>query len=534
MGSTESRLDAVFDEFDSASGPGFVAGVSRPGVPDYRRAGGVMSIESGARNTEHTRMRIGSTTKQFTCFAVMLLTEEGRLRLDDDIRAHLPELPEYPRPVTIRQLMTNTSGLRCYLDLIGILAGFDRAVSGERARRLQLRQRSVNFRAGERLVYCNGGYLLLSLLIERVSGMRLGEFFATRIFEPLGMTRTTFEPDDSKLRSGAATLHQRHPDGSYHRGAIGLPLAGDGAIESTAEDLLRWLRHMEAPVAGLPTTWETMLAAGSDADHGYGFGLMHNTYRGVPIVEHGGTVFGGRCQALRVPEYGISLAIMSNASDVFPSQIAERVLDVLLEGRLGPGQVAASAESASAFAGTFYCEETGDVIRVVAKDGRAFLAGESGDIPLYETSNGGLRTNAASLSVVLAGIELRGNNGFRAIDLREGGHRAVLRRIEPQEGVAALDRCCGVYLNADCEGKARVVDGTPPRLLVRSPYGSAAFALEPLSGSAWLANLEDTWFPLRLLVEFRTSDGAAGLSVSSGRTKRLHWRSAGGAASRSE
>jgi len=523
VGSIERRLDAVFDEFDSAAGPGFVAGISRPGVPDYRRAGGVMSIEGGARNTEHTRMRIGSTTKQFTCFAVMLLMEEGRLALEDDIRAHLPELPEYPRPVTIRHLMTNTSGLRCYLDLIGILAGFDRSIAGERARGLQLRQRSVNFRAGERLVYCNGGYLLLSMLIERLTGRALEEFFATRIFEPLGMTRTAFEPDDSKLRPGSATLHQRHPDGSYHRGNIGLPLTGDGAIESTAEDLLRWLRHMEAPVAGHPQTWQAMLAAGMDAEHGYGFGLMHNSYRGVAIVEHGGTVFGGRCQALRVPEYGISIAIMSNASDVFPSQIAERALDVLLEGRLGPAPVPASAESARPYAGTFYCEETGDAVRVVLKDGRAYLAGESGDMPLYESSSGGLRTNAASLSVVLGGVEPRGDLGFGAIQLREGGHQAVLRRVEPHDGVAALDGYAGVYVNADCEGEATVADGDPARLTVRSPYGSTAFTLEPLSGNAWFANLEQTWFPLRLLIEFSTRENVPGLSITSGRTKRLHW-----------
>ncbi len=515
MGSVEARLEAVFNQFDSARDPGFVAAVARPGVPDCRRAGGVSSIESGARNGEQTRMRIGSTTKQFTCLGVMLLAEEGLLSIDDDIRAHLPELPMYPRPVAIRHLMSNTGGLRCYLDLIGILAGFDRAISAQRARRLMLRQRSVNFDAGERLIYCNGGYLLLSMLIERVAKTPLGEFFAKRIFEPLGMTRTSFEPDDSKLLPESATLHQRHPDGSYHRGTIGIGLSGDGAIVSSVEDLLRWLRNMDSPVIGNPKTWSAMLSAGSDNEHGYGFGLMHNAYRGIRVVEHGGTVFGGRCQSLKVPDHGIDIAIMSNASDVFPAQIADRVLDALLEGKLDSAAALASAQKTGALAGTFYSAETGDLMRIVTKDDGVFMAGESGEAPLYELPEGGFRTNFASLSVAI-----REANG--AIEVREGGHRAVLGRVQA-ESCQSIDPYRGLYVNADCEAQAAIDGATTPRMVLESPYGSTAYALEPLTQDVWLAQLQDTWFPLRLLVEFRSGPDGELLWITTGRTKRLQF-----------
>ena len=152
-------------------------------------------------------MRIGSSTKQFTCFSTLLLAEDGLLSIDDDIRKHLPELPEYPQTIAIRHLMSNTSGLRCYLDLIGILAGMERRVRAPLPAKLQLRQSSVNFSPGTRFLYCNGGYLLLSLLIERVSEKPLAQFLQERIFQPLGMSHTCFEPDDMNLLEKTATLH---------------------------------------------------------------------------------------------------------------------------------------------------------------------------------------------------------------------------------------------------------------------------------------------------------------------------------------
>ncbi len=518
MQSTRAGLDGIFAQYERTPGPGAIVGIAQRGMPDYRRAFGVSSIENGRPNTESTRMRIGSSTKQFTCFGILLLAEDGLLSIDDDIRTHITELPEYSRPVTIRQLMSNTGGLRCYLDLIGILASMDRAVPSPLPLHLQLQQHSVNFPAGERLIYCNGGYLLLSTLIERLANMRLGDFFFQRIFEPLGMTKTIFEPHDTKLNEDVATLHQRYPDGSYHRGTIGVPLSGDGAIISNVEDMLRWLTHMDAPVLGNAQTWNMMLSEGSKTEHGYGLGLMHDRYRGIPTIHHGGTVFGGRCQALKVPEHGINVVIMSNASDIFPAELTERVLDVLLAAKLGAPLVATTDAKARRVTGTYYSEATGDVISIIVKDGHAFVDGESGESPLYDMQDGGVRTEAASL-----GIEIRaggsGDAEVSRIELTQGAYRALLDRVYPQNQAPGIASRRGTYVNSDCEARASISEDPQPRLNISSPYGAARYALEHVDSDLWFARLDNSWFPLKLVLEFT----AEGFYISSGRTKRLEF-----------
>ncbi len=527
MTSVRARLDRVFAELEGRQGPGVVVGIAQRGMPDYRRAFGLSSVEQDCRNRENTRMRIGSSTKQFTCFGVLLLAEDGLLSIDDNVRTHLPELPEYGASITLRHLMSNTSGLRCYLDLIGILASMDRAVPAPLPLHLQMKQQTVNFTAGERLVYCNGGYLLLSAIIERLSSMTLAGFFSKRIFDPLGMPHTTFEPSDTKLLENVATLHQRYPDGSYHRGTIGVPLTGDGAILSTVEDMLRWLTHMDSPIIGSAQTWKTMLSAGSDTEHGYGFGLMHERYRGIDTIHHGGTVFGGRCQALKVPEHGINIVMMSNASDIFPGDFTSKALDVLLEDRMSAPLSAATAENAQRFAGTYYGAKSGEVVHVLVKDQRAFVDGESGEAPLYDTPGGGLRTNAASL-----GIEIRdAGDGAAAhataIELLAGGYRSTLQRLEPRPDDADLDAWCGSYENADCEATAIISHEPTPSMSISSPYGAARYTLEHVGGDVWYARLDNSWFPLKIVIEFaKDASGGGTLSITSGRTKRLAFHAA--------
>jgi CubicO group peptidase (beta-lactamase class C family) len=526
----EHELDAVFSKYADTQGPGLVVGIAQRGKPAYRRAFGCSSVENGSRNTVRTRMRIGSSTKQFTCFAILLLAEDGLLSVDDDIRAHLPELPQYARPVLVRHLMSNSGGVRCYLDLFGILAGMDRAVPAPLPIELQLRQRTVNFASGERLVYCNGGYLLLSLLIERVSGMPLAQFLSTRIFEPLGMQRTVFEPYDTKLLDEVATLHQRHPDQTYRRGTIGAPLTGDGAIISDVDDMLRWLEHMDAPTIGSARTWEMLLSAGSDTEHGYGFGLMHLPYRGIKTIQHGGTVFGGRCQALKVPEHGINIVMMSNASDILPSELTDRVLDVLLDGRLGAPLEPSTAARAQRFTGTYYSVETGDELTIVTKDNRAFVDAETSLLPLYDTPDGGFKTNMLSL-----GIEVRAADGgsadvVHALELTQGGFRAILHRIDTATERADLAAYAGTYENSDCDAQAVLADGEQPRLSIRSRYGSAEYRLEHLCGDAWYARMEHSWLPVKFRVEFARESGSPMFSISSDRTKRLPFTYSGASA----
>ena len=213
-------LDELFQPFARSDLPGLVVGVAQRGKTVYRRGLGLASVELGVANTPWTRMRIGSSSKHFTCLAALLLAEEGRLDLDVDVRRYLPELPELDGERTLRQMMTHSSGLRDYLDLSFIVGGLAVRPKGL-ALPAQVRQSEANFPAGEKMLYCNGGYHLLSIAIARASGMPFEAFMKQRIFAPLGMTNTDCAPSDLEIQRGMATLHVPLPPalgGGYRRG----------------------------------------------------------------------------------------------------------------------------------------------------------------------------------------------------------------------------------------------------------------------------------------------------------------------------
>lgn len=327
-------LDALFAPFNRSDLPGLVVGIARQGKIIYRRGCGLASVELGVANTPWTRMRIGSTSKHFACLAALLLAEQGKLNLDDTVRQHMPELPASNPEPTLRQLMNHTSGYRCYLD-----AGFLSEALAIRplgsALAGQIRQRDVNFAAGEQFMYNNGGYHLLSVIIERVSGRTFEQFLGEQIFEPLGMLDTVSAPSDFELHRGMATLHVPLPQGGYKRGIFpSLELRGEGAIISSVDDMLRWLAHLRGPrTIGSDASWTQMIAP-TTLNNGtvvpYGLGLIRNMYRGVEVIQHAGGVIGGSCQMLTVPAHALDIIIMTNGAAVNPNELSKRVLDTLL------------------------------------------------------------------------------------------------------------------------------------------------------------------------------------------------------------
>lgn len=348
-----AALDALFAPLSRSDAPGLVVGVAQQGRTVYRRGFGLASIEHGVANTPWTRMRIGSTSKQFTCLAALLLAEDGRLGLDDPVRKYLPELPVIGAEPTLRQLMTHTSGLRCYLDLGFIAEGLAIKPAGV-AWATQRRQSAVNFAPGTNMVYCNSGYQLLSLVIEQVSGLPFEQFLQQRIFTPLGLSDTRSVPSDFELHEGVATLHVPRPaaqGGGWRRGIFPTEeLRGEGAMISTVDDMLRWLAHLRAPLktVGSAASWQQMLTP-TALDNGlvnpYALGLMRHAYRGVEVIHHPGGVTGGASQMLTVPEQGLDIIVISNGAAVSPRELAHRIVDTMLGDTL-LGAAAVHARSA--------------------------------------------------------------------------------------------------------------------------------------------------------------------------------------------
>lgn len=523
------QIDPILAPLDRSDEPGGIVGIAREGRVIYRRAFGLASVACSVANQPATRIRIGSATKPFTALALMLLVEEGRVGLDDDLRRHLPELHDYGVRLTPRHLLHHTSGLRCNLDLWSIGTGARaRLPDGEPLRQL-LRLRSLNFRPGERLIYSNGGYVLLAQLIERAAGMPFADFLDQRIFRPLGMTDTALRPRDEAQHPGDATLHVREPGGGFRRGEIRMPLGGEGGLVSNVDDLLRWLLQLATPTLGSAGSWREMrsgpcFADGSRGD--YGLGLISRPYRGVTTVGHAGAVSGGASEMFTVPEHRLDVVVLANRADLGVKSLALRIVDAILAPLLAPPPRKPVAAACAGRTGLYHEAASGQLISIEVVDdavhadfggARAVLdSGGSDDELAFAGSLGDFR------------FHFRGDEAF---DLIESGIVQRFRKL----GDAPADTAgiAGRYCNAEMPAQVVVLrDETGWCLGIQTHHGRALYALTPLAPGLWSAQLADGSSAMRLLIEFEIAGAPAPrLLLSTMRTRRLAFARATDAAS---
>lgn len=494
-----AALDALFTPFCRSDAPGLVVGVSQHGSIRYRRGFGLACVALGAANTPWTRMRIGSTSKQFTCLAALLLAEDGLLDIDASVRRYLPELPVVGPEPSLRQLMNHTSGLRCYLDLGSIADGMAMKPLGF-AWEVQRRQREANFAPGTDLIYCNSGYQLLSRVIASVAGQPFEQFLQERIFAPLGMHDTASVPSDFELRPGQATLHLPRGEGGWQRGIFPTEeLRGEGAMVSTVDDMLRWLAHLREPRVGNAESWRQMLAPtrlSSGKLLPYGLGLMRHDYRGVEVIHHAGAVIGGSCQMLSVSDHALDIILICNGAPCSPRELALRIVDLMLgDELLGPAMPLAEAARFAPLLGRRYRSgETGLVFgfsRAGAQGsalGLSLLEGppmalrDEGELlckPFEEAAIGLLQVPSAQLRGVDESVP-------RHLDLIVNG-RCERCELLPETAPANAEvPLLGRYRCPELDAEGRIeFDGEQLVLKIRGAYGSNRVALSPISADVF-------------------------------------------------
>src|SRR4029077_14271276 len=274
----------------------------------------------------------GSVSKQFTATAVLLLAQEGKLSLDDPVRKYIPELPDYGSPLTVRHMLNHTSGLRDWGSVAGI-AGWPRTTRVHtHAHVLEIvsRQHALNFTPGTRWSYSNTGFNLAAMIVQRVSGTPFPEFTRTRLFQPLGMTHTSWRDDYTRIVTGRPMAYAPRADG-FHTLMPFEDVYGNGGLLTTVGDLLKWNENFTAPAVGDAAFVALQQQVGKFNDGkpvGYAFGLMVTTAGGQHIVEHSGSTAGYSAHLLRLPDEKISVAVLCNATTARATQYAHEVADL--------------------------------------------------------------------------------------------------------------------------------------------------------------------------------------------------------------
>jgi D-aminopeptidase len=476
----EGQLDALFAPFNRGDQPGLAVGVAHRGRPLYRRGYGLASVELPVALTPSTRLRVGSVTKHFCALAVMLLAEDGRLSIGDSIRRHLPELPDWAEPITLSHLMGHTSGMRCSIDALFFLNGAaGRPVPADAQARILRQLRSVNFAAGTDFLYCNGGYTLLTELVERLADEPFGDFLRERILAPVGLHDSLLRADDDACLTNAATLHRARAGGGYDRSRSGVPHDGAGGLVSTVDDMLRWMAHLRQPRVGSASTWAAMrepLRLANGAATGYGLGLMRGAHRGLPVLHHSGAVVGGASQMIQVPDHELDIVILANSGSVDAVGLAEQVINVCISGLPAAPQAALLD-----IEGSYLDAAAGRLIRLVPHEGATRVDINGARLPLKRLADGTLwcRANPSS------GATLAVAACSRDLVWRELGRTLNLPRVQAPEGDAARAPE-GVYRVPDLGLTARLTQGpTQSRLDLHGPHGDMTYTLEARAPDAW-------------------------------------------------
>jgi len=498
--STVDAIDALLRPLVRNDTPGAVIGINLQGRPLYRGAFGLASIEHGVANTPRTRMRIASTSKQFTALAIMLLAEDGKLSIDDPVQQHLPELPRLAASgPTLRQLMNHTSGWRGHDEMWAIANGFTLQPQGT-SLAMMARQSELNSEPGKRMIYSNGTYHMLALIVERLSGSSFGDFLKTRVFQPLGMFDTESVASDLDVRPGLATLYIRAPGSAsgygsgWRRGLYPAEIEGGGSLVSTLDDMLRWLAHLRSAdkIVGSPDTWAQMLASTTLASGEvtpYGFGLIRHPYLGTEVIHHNGAVIGGTSQMITVPEHDLDIMIMANGAPAGPAALALKLIELLLAGKLsGQAEPRAAASDFPGLVGQrYHAPASGHLVRFAQAGDRLALSWlGSPPVPLRQRE-GMLWIGVLDLAIGEVEIDLEGADTSQTPDtlaLREGGDLQQLRRLPetPPEAAAFAPAVVGSYLCSDLDASARITleDGAL-MLAIQGRHGRMVSHVQPLS-----------------------------------------------------
>ncbi|MEE9159699.1 MAG: serine hydrolase domain-containing protein [Gammaproteobacteria bacterium] len=380
--SITAQVDKIFEKWDRPDSPGCALAVIQDGRIVYKSGYGMANLDYDLPVTPATVFHVASMSKQFTAAAVVLLAQQGKLSLDDEVHKYVPELPDFGVPITLRHLIHHTSGLRDQWSLLG-LAGWryslDLITDGD-VLEVVSRQRKLNFPPGEKYLYSNTGYTLLAQVVQRVSGQSFREFTNTHLFQPLGMKNSFFRDDHAEVVKRQAYGYIRAKDDTFRLSITNFDTVGATSLLTTVEDLALWDWNFYDKRVGGEAFIEQMHMRGRLNDGellDYAFGLTIREYRGLPIVEHAGGDAGYRSHMIRFPEQRFSVACLCNTT-THPSELARRVADIYLAKELkdptsvltGEKTVELSEEQLASRTGLYWNRENEWIRKIIVKEGK--------------------------------------------------------------------------------------------------------------------------------------------------------------------
>ena len=407
---TLAMIDKAMIQY-GPEGPGCQVSVSRNGQLIFSKAWGMADLERKKPLTTNSILEAGSVSKQFTAAAILLLEQQGKLSLDDDIRKYIPEMPDYGTPIRLRQMLHHTSGLRDW-GSIAEMTGWPRSTkfyTNEDALEIIVRQKHLNNKPGDEFLYSNSNYNLFAIIVKRVSGLTLAAFTRKYIFEPATMTHTQWRDDPNRIVPNRAIAYDKL-DSSFETDMPNEYVYGNGGLLTTTEDLLKWNHYFLEGKLGTPSLLPKQIKTeplNNGTMNDYGAGLFINKTAGWSSINHSGATAGYRAWLETFPELDISIAVLSNNSAVNIFESESRIRKIFVRDKISGNMkkedtVRLSESDLNTLSGMYQNERDGSTFTLDIKNNQVLVENE---LPMTAISKNKLICDYFTLVV-------NGNSGF--------------------------------------------------------------------------------------------------------------------------
>jgi len=412
--SIEIKIDTMISQMGLSSiTPGGVVGVIKNGKIIFMKAYGLANFETKAPNKTSTLFNLGSVSKQFTAAAILMLANEKKLSLKDDIRKYLPDFPDYGYTITIENLVHHTCGIRSN-DVLALMAGTQDSIETQDGiYSLIIKQKSLNFKPGDEFLYSNSGYVLLVKIIEKTSGMKFSKFIEQRIFQPVGMNQTAIFDNPDKIIENSASGHTWGGDEKFKRTRKrNSTVVGQSNIYTSVDDFLQWDNNFYKNKLG---KWDftremTSLTTLNNGDTcRYAFGLDISEHNGLKIISHQGGTGDFTAQYVQIPSEKFAVVCLFNIP-VDVTVLAYKIADLFVTGK--PKMVAASLQPEKAMVDSSvlqtyvgkYFDEKQWLIATITKeaDHLVFEAPYQDKLELYPSSDTSFFATVADLKFIFS------------------------------------------------------------------------------------------------------------------------------------
>ncbi len=377
----DRRVDSVFSAFSRTNGPGCAVGVDQRGAPLVRRAYGMANLETGTPFSVHTISESGSTAKQFVAASLVMLARDGVLTLDDDASKWVPEVKGFGARISVRQLLSHTSGIPdryTWHEVQGRAAG-DVDHTNAEVIDIVSHMRELNFAPGEDYLYSNTGYVVAVTVLERASGKSLQAFTQERIFGPLGMMDTRWREDHRVMVPGRASAYSGSISAGFRNEHPFTRVFGSGGLLLTVDDFLKWSAALQTgggAWGAVRDSLESVIRLNEGTAITYGLGVSTDQWRGVRRVSHTGATGGYRAALYRYPSQAVSIAILCNGASANTTLLAGGVAAIVIGDGLAPVSleaapaVAMPTQELAALAGRYFAPRTDEAMILEVRDGK--------------------------------------------------------------------------------------------------------------------------------------------------------------------